>query len=32
MPDVDIDFDDIGRDRVIEYVAKKYEKEELLKL
>ena len=24
MPDVDIDFDDIGRDRVIEYVAKKY--------
>ena len=24
MPDVDIDFDDQGRDRVIEYVAKKY--------
>jgi DNA polymerase-3 subunit alpha len=24
MPDVDIDFDDVGRDRVIEYVAKKY--------
>ncbi len=24
MPDVDIDFDDMGRDRVIEYVAKKY--------
>ncbi|MEC8693145.1 MAG: DNA polymerase III subunit alpha, partial [Bacteroidota bacterium] len=24
MPDVDIDFDDIGRDRVIEYVANKY--------
>lgn len=24
MPDVDIDFDDQGRDRVIDYVAKKY--------
>jgi DNA polymerase-3 subunit alpha len=24
MPDVDIDFDDQGRDRVIQYVAKKY--------
>ena len=24
MPDVDIDFDDVGRDRVIQYVAKKY--------
>src|SRR6056300_221441 len=24
MPDVDIDFDDVGRDRVIEYVANKY--------
>lgn len=24
MPDVDIDFDDQGRDKVIEYVAKKY--------
>lgn len=24
MPDIDIDFDDQGRDRVIEYVAKKY--------
>ncbi len=24
MPDVDIDFDDQGRDRVIEYVAQKY--------
>ena len=24
MPDVDIDFDDVGRDKVIEYVAKKY--------
>lgn len=24
MPDIDIDFDDTGRDRVIEYVAKKY--------
>lgn len=24
MPDVDIDFDDEGRDKVIEYVAKKY--------
>jgi DNA polymerase-3 subunit alpha len=24
MPDIDIDFDDIGRDKVIEYVANKY--------
>jgi len=24
MPDVDIDFDDVGRDKVIDYVAKKY--------
>jgi DNA polymerase-3 subunit alpha len=24
MPDIDIDFDDTGRERVIEYVAKKY--------
>lgn len=24
MPDIDIDFDDVGRDRVIEYVANKY--------
>jgi len=24
MPDVDIDFDDVGRDRVIQYVAQKY--------
>ncbi len=24
MPDVDIDFDDVGRDKVIEYVANKY--------
>ncbi len=24
MPDIDIDFDDTGRDRVIDYVAKKY--------
>ena len=27
MPDIDIDFDDVGRGKVIDYVVKKYERE-----
>jgi DNA polymerase-3 subunit alpha len=32
MPDIDIDFDDIGRDRVIQYVVDKYGKNQVAQI
>ena len=32
MPDIDIDFDDIGRDKVINYVIEKYGKEKVAQI
>src|SRR5207237_580927 len=32
MPDIDIDFDDQGRDKVIDYVVKKYGKEKVAQI
>ncbi len=32
MPDIDIDFDDVGRDKVIDYVVKKYGKDHVAQI
>ncbi len=32
MPDIDTDFDDIGRDKVIDYVVKKYGKQQVAQI
>lgn len=32
MPDIDIDFDDVGRDRVIQYVTEKYGKDKVAQI
>ena len=32
MPDIDIDFDDTGRQKVIDYVVEKYGKEQVAQI
>ncbi|MBI1316535.1 DNA polymerase III subunit alpha [bacterium] len=32
LPDIDIDFEDVGRDKVIEYVSNKYGKEKVVQI